>query len=515
MSAAAGILFFTGCALRAPDRPEGRICCTGCQPRIYPDYTGIVIPPNSAPLNFMILEKGNRFHVSIRTGEGRYIEISGSKPEIMIPAKAWRSLLESTGNRQILFDVFTGDETGWKKYRTFADTVAVEPADPYIVYRKINLCVKWMNMGIFQRNTGTFSEKPLLSSSDMPGACMNCHSFRRGNPDEMIVQLRSADLGTPMLMGRPQGGKLCVEAVNTATSFTSGKAGFTAWHPTAGLVAFSVNSFIMLYHTAAQEVRDVFDRSSDLALYRTESRSIERIDRASSTDRIETMPEWSPDGRYLYFCSAPILWTDFSKAPPDNFEKVKYSLLRIAYNAADDSWGAVDTVLSPRQTGLSISQPRISPDGRFLLFCMHQYGGYPHTQKSSDLYMLEISTGKYRRLGINSEYQEMWHGWSSNGRWILFSSKRDDGIFTRIYFSYVDCSGNTHAPFIMPQKNPAFYGSFIKSYNVPEFATGPVPYSERDLLKTIRSPAKVKVRLPSEAEAAQSGSTAWEKLRTK
>ena len=111
--------------------------------------------------------------------------------------------------------------------------------------------------------------------------------------------------------------------------------------------------------------------------------------------------------------------------------------------------------------------------------------------------MLDIATKKYRKLGINSDCSESWHGWSTNGRWILFSSKRSSGFFTRTYFSYVDSTGCAHKPFIMPQQDPGFYDSFIKSYNYPEFATGPVPFTEKIFLKTIRSPAVVEVPLPA------------------
>jgi hypothetical protein len=163
----------------------------------------------------------------------------------------------------------------------------------------------------------------------------------------------------------------------------------------------------------------------------------------------------------------------------------------------------------------------MSPDGRFILFCMHEYGGYPNTQKSSDLYLLTCATNTCRRLDINSEYSESWHGWSTNGRWIVFSSKRNSGKFTRIYFSFVDSSGNAHKPFIMPQQDPEFYESCIKYYNFPEFATAPVSFSEREILNVVRSPEKTDVPVPEAGEAGASpasadaaeGTSEWQALR--
>lgn len=82
-------------------------------------------------------------------------------------------------------------------------------------------------------------------------------------------------------------------------------------------------------------------------------------------------------------------------------------------------------------TGLSAAQPRVSPDGRFLVCCLADYGNFPIYQPSSDLYMLDVGARQSRRLEINSEAADTWHCWSSNGRWLVFSSKRRDGLFAR------------------------------------------------------------------------------------
>ena len=173
---------------------------------------------------------------------------------------------------------------------------------------------------------------------------------------------------------------------------------------------------------------------------------------------------------------------------------MKY-LLRIEFDVPGH-WGEIDTVLTPRETGLSIAQPRISPDNRFCLFCMKTLGAYPHSQVSSDLYIMDLETRRYTKLPINSEYNESWHSWSKNGRWILFSSKRGGGIFTRLYFSYFDSREPPTNHFFLPQRDPAFYDSFIKCYNVPEFAVAPVRFSQRRLLKAIRTKNKIVVSIP-------------------
>jgi hypothetical protein len=189
----------------------------------------------------------------------------------------------------------------------------------------------------------------------------------------------------------------------------------------------------------------------------------------------------------MYFCIAPALWDSGKTDPPEKVFKVKYSLKKISYNAASDTWGKPLMVVSSEVTGKSILMPRVSPDGRFLLFCMCDEGVFPSFQKSSDLYCMDLAKGDYRKLDCNSNESESWHAWSSNSRWIAFSSKRADGVFTRIYLCYVDSSGKSAKPFVLPQKDPGFYGSFMKTYSVPEFITGRINVSPGEISRAIRS----------------------------
>ncbi len=169
------------------------------------------------------------------------------------------------------------------------------------------------------------------------------------------------------------------------------------------------------------------------------------------------------------------------------YDRVRYDLRRVSYDADGDRWGDPETVLSAAETGKSILQPRFSPDGSLLLFCMCDCGCFPAYQESSDLYMMETASGRYRRLDIDSRYSESWHSWSSNGRWIAFSSKRRGGLFTRPYLSHVDADGNVGKQLVMPQRDATHYDSHLETYSVPELVTGPVPFKHRMLTAAARS----------------------------
>ena len=120
-------------------------------------------------------------------------------------------------------------------------------------------------------------------------------------------------------------------------------------------------------------------------------------------------------------------------------------------------FGTVDTICYVSDRGKSVSFPRISPDGRYLLFCMSDYGNFTIWHPETDLFLLDLTSGNISIPAINSNKTESYHSWSSTGRWIVFSSRRGDGLYTRLYLSYFDSLGVAHKPFILPQKKPGFY----------------------------------------------------------
>jgi len=442
---------------------------------IQPDYTDTVIPPNIAPLNFRIREKGTSYYVRIYSEQGDSIDIYSRGPSIEIPIRRWRKLLSTNPGQKLFFDIYVADEKNkWSKFQTITNTIASEALDRYLTYRKITICVQWKDMGIYQRDLESYRESVLLHNSSFDGGCVHCHSFLNNSPDKMLMQVRSTDYGTPMLLA--QNGK--VTAVNTQTAVTPGKVGFASWHPNGGVIAFSINKYSMLYHTTAQEVRDVFDNAADLALYLVDSGQVISTGGITKTNRMETFPEWSRDGRYLYFCSSPLL-------PDKRYNEVRCDLMRISYDCKTRKWGILETILTAQQVNGSITQPRFSPDGRFLLFNVSEYSDFPIHQAKSDLYLMDTVSGRHRRLSISSDCCDSWHSWSSNGRWFAFNSKRIDGRFSRPFFSYVDQSGKVYKPFVLPQKDPAFYDSLVRVYNMPELITTQVPIKTRQLTKAI------------------------------
>lgn len=148
-------------------------------------------------------------------------------------------------------------------------------------------------------------------------------------------------------------------------------------------------------------------------------------------------------------------------------------------------------MLDARAMGKSATFPRISPDGRYLLFGMGEYGCFHIWHKDADLYIIDLETMKLRNVReVNSDDVESYHAWSSNGRWMLFTSRRDDGGYTRLYLAYFDKRGRAHKPFLLPQRDPYFYGDYYKSYNVPEFMVEPVAITPQEFADYLNQDAQ-------------------------
>ncbi len=464
-------------------------------PQIRPDYSGIVIPPNIAPLNFSVLEQGEQVFVRIRSQAGEAIDIHSHSRKVIIPIDRWRSLVHANRGQELLLDVYVRADGRWGRYQTIANRIADEDIDPGLVFRLMRpLYNNYRHVAVHQRDLTTYDESVVLDGASYERGCVNCHTFVVNDPNRMVIGVRSFEFGNAAIF--VDDGQ--VKKVDT-------KFGYTAWHPSGRLAVYSINQIHEFTHSTRADTRDVVDMDAALAYYLVAAENVKNVPRAAGTKRLETYPTWSPDGLYLYYCSAPILWNDNNTIPPDRYSEVKYDLMRTRYDVATDVWGEPEMVLSASETGMSILLPRISPDGRYLLFCMCSYGSFAAFSPTSDLYMMDLATGEYRILDINSPFSESWHSWSSNSRWIAFSSKRQASPFTKCYISFVDETGKAHKAFLLPRSDPEFDDSFLRAVSVPELITGPVPVSAEDLTRAVRSDKAITVDAVTGATSKSTG----------
>jgi Tol biopolymer transport system component len=460
-------------------KPNGNITTSELAPDLEPDYSGITIPPNIAPMNFIIKEKGSAYFVKFISGNGTDIGLASRNSKILIPQRKWRILLDSNKGKEIRIDIFSKDEQGkWTKYKTVTNKIATEPIDPYLYYRLLYPGYEsWSELSINRRNLDSFKSVSLIENSIVDENCVNCHSFNNGKSDDFLFHMRGTMGGTYFYSD----GKF--RKINLKTKEMKNGAVYPRWHPSGKFVAFSSNKIIQRFHAADNKKIEVSDLESSLVLYDVEKNEIMNIDLAGKEKFMDTYPEWSPDGKYLYFCRAAQIGEKY------DFKEIKYNLYRVSFETEKRTFGEAELVFDAVQINKSVAFPRISPDGKFLVLTMFDYGCFPIWHKEADLYSINLSDFKPSRLDLNSDFSDSYHSWSSNGKWLVFSSKRGDGLTARPYISYIGENGVSDKPFILPQNDPAFYPGFSKSFNIPEFSTVKIDINPGEIRRLAKSAA--------------------------
>ena len=469
------LLLFTACTetVSAARQEAG-------QPRIYPDYIGVTIPVNIAPLDFNLADETALLVDAVITdGHGNSLHSQGDET-VDFDIDEWHALLGQNQGDSLSVVVSAKYEDGWRTYKPFSIYVSPDSIDYGLCYRLIEPGYEvWSRMGIYERDLSSFEERPLIENTQFEG-CVNCHSFNRGNPADMSLHIRGKHGAT--LLRQDYGP---VTAYNTRTDKTLGLCVYPYWHPSGRYIAYSTNTTNQLFHNASPNRVEVFDTASDLQVYDVERNELLLSPLLKQDSIYETFPVFSADGRSIYFCAA--------RALPEGslqLDSIRYSLCRIGFDPETGTFGDhIETVVDAPAQQKSVSFPRPSYDGRFLCYTLSDYGQFSIWHHEADLWLLDLATGESRLMeGANSKDTESFHNWSTNSRWLVLSSRRDDGLFTRPYFSHVDEMGKISKAFMLPQHNPRrFYRGRFMSFNVPDFITGPTRFDSRQAAQAINN----------------------------
>ena len=399
-------------------------------PPIVPDYAGVTVPEGMASISFEMAD-GRPFKVEEkRVGDTLFYYV-----------RSW--------------DKKTGKGV---RYAPFPVYVSKDPIDPYIAYRLIEPSYEgWKEMGLYTRELASYKETPIVENSSVNGGCVNCHNFPGGDPSRMMFHARGAGGGTVFAKDGE------VRLLNLTTVGPHRQGAYPAWHPGGRYIAYSSNSTQQSFPIAGSQQVEVYDHFSDLILLDTQTDSVTTWEPVCNTARMETFPAWAPDGNTLYFCVA-----DSVASVVEERASIHYELASIGFKDGKFT-GEPQTLW--KSDSLSVSFPRVN--GKWLLFTGSAYATFPIWHKEADLYLMDLENGTVEpATPLNSEDTESYHSWSSNGRWVLFSSRRLDGRYTRLYIAHFDGEGHFGKPFLLPQKNYDHNLLRLKSYNVPEFVQG-------------------------------------------
>ena len=539
-----GLLLFVACS--SPSVPTS-FTESYELPSIYPDYVDVTVPQNIAPLHFHIDHDSTFTDFVTRFAAGADEWTFGGE-DVRPSLKKWNEMKAAAlaADGRIAVEVFQKQADTWRRQKPFDIIVSKDSIDPYISYRLISPSyVTYEDLTLNQRCLENFEESliygNMINSDEKDGQCINCHHAQWYNPKRIQFHVRQHLGGTVIAYD----GNL--QKVNLKTDSTLSAGVYPTWHPSKPWIVYSTNNTGQSFHTRDIQKIEVQDTKSNLIFYDLERNEVLPITR--DTTDFDCFPFWSPDGRYIYYVSGH--WDHLGEANQD-FELIKYytqmqyNLYRMPFDEQTRSFGPRELLYDAAQRNRSVTLPRISPDGRWLMFTQGRFGILNIWHNDADLYMMDLTKvvpepepavshviqhshtaalqenvsdvelahradsireaegslipapeSIYPIAEINSPEVESWHCWSSNQCWVVFSSRRVDGNFTRPFIAHFDGQGHFSKPFELPQDNPQYHRQFLRSYNIPEFLSGPVTITPQEFAKVVSqeaAPAKLRMK---------------------
>jgi Flp pilus assembly protein TadD len=213
-----------------------------------------------------------------------------------------------------------------------------------------------------------------------------------------------------------------------------------------------------------------------LVVYDRETKTYAALPGADDPRYVQSNAVWSPDGKELVFARAPAYHAgrleqqnnalvDEKDVPEFTVEKqpFRYDLYRVPFN--EGKGGVAEPLRGAADDGMSNFFPKYSPDGKWIVFCKAK--SYMLLQPDSELWIVPAGGGVARRLRYNTARMNSWHSWSSNSRWLVFSSKVNTA-YTQLFLTHIDADGNDSPPVLLER-----FTSPDRAANIPEFVRLP------------------------------------------
>jgi Flp pilus assembly protein TadD len=206
-----------------------------------------------------------------------------------------------------------------------------------------------------------------------------------------------------------------------------------------------------------------------LAWYNRAAGVLQPLPGADDPRYVHTNAVWSPDGSYLVFARADAKdpyepgarMAERANDPAET--QMRYDLYRIPFNGGKG--GIAEPIAGASGNGMSNSFPKVSPDGRWIVFVQCRNGQL--MRPDSQLHIVPAGGGPARRMRCNTPLMNSWHSFSPNGRWLAFSSK-SRSPYTQLFLTHIDEEGND-SPAVLIENSTAAN----RAVNIPEFVNIP------------------------------------------
>ena len=213
-----------------------------------------------------------------------------------------------------------------------------------------------------------------------------------------------------------------------------------------------------------------------LVVYDTVTETYKELPGADNPEYVQSNPTWSADGKWIVFARSKVYKKDSianinsvllnEKDVPEfieDKEPYKYDLYRVPFN--DGAGGIAEPLKGASHNGMSNFFAKYSPDGKWIVFTMAE--NYMLLMPDSELYIIPAEGGEAKRLRANTPLMNSWHSFSSNSRWLVFSSKANTP-YTQLFLTHIDEQGNSTPPVVLDR-----FTSDDRAANIPEFV--PIP----------------------------------------
>jgi len=302
--------------------------------------------------------------------------------------------------------------------------------------------------------------------------CANCHSFSiDGKTMGMDVDGPSGDKGAYALARVEPRVVIGNDQVMTWNAFKEKQYGdslgfLSRVSPDGRYVMSTVNDAVFVRNFTDHKFLQVFYPTRGiLAYYTRETEEITAFPGADDPDYVHVNPVWSPDGKTLVFCRAKAM-NPYSRSRPvatfagdPNETPIQYDLHRIPFNAGKG--GRAEPIVGASNNGMSNSFPKISPDGKWIVWVQSRNGLL--MRPDGKLWIVPLAGGEPRLMRCNTRLMNSWHTFSPNGRWMAFSSKSNTP-YTQMFLTHIDDKGND-TPAVLIENSTAAN----RAVNIPEF----------------------------------------------
>jgi Flp pilus assembly protein TadD len=213
-----------------------------------------------------------------------------------------------------------------------------------------------------------------------------------------------------------------------------------------------------------------------LVVYDTQTGTFKPLPGADDPEYVQSNPTWSPDGKSVVFARTKAYRKDVianaksvlldEKDVPEfvkDKEPFKFDLYRVPFN--DGRGGQAEPIEGASHNGKSNYFAKFSPDGKWIIFCKAE--NYMLLMPDSELFIIPAEGGEARRLRANTPRMNSWHSWSSNGRWLVFSSKANTA-YTQLFLTHIDDDGQSTPAVVLER-----FTADDRAANIPEFVSLP------------------------------------------